>query len=129
MREACQKENVRANNSNREQIHSLTPCYICIVYLARQDERAPFNLLTLTGEKHSERRKVWNHALNANALVEYDEILVKSGLQLVDGIANSHGEVDLTAWFNYFRYSSHGPLVIRNRTNKKMITLQLRFHG
>lgn len=87
-------------------------------YLSRQDERAPHNLLTLTGEKHAERRRAWNRALNTDALDEYDEILVKNGLQLVEGMqANSHGEVDLTAWFNYFRYGPHVLIVIRNRTN------------
>ncbi|KAE9400701.1 cytochrome P450 [Gymnopus androsaceus JB14] len=49
--------------------------------------------------------KSWNRALNTDALDEYDEILVKNGLQLVEGMqANSHGEVDLTAWFNYFSF-------------------------
>lgn len=76
-------------------------------YLARQDERAPSNLLTLTGEKHANRRRVWNRGFNAGALEEYDEILAKSATQLVDGIqarSESQGEVDLTTWFNYFRF-------------------------
>lgn len=100
VREACQKENVSIMIPIETK---LTDWHHVVDYLARQDERAPSNLISLSGEKHSERRKVWNRALNADALVEYDEILVKSGSQLVDGIANSHGEVDLTAWFNYFR--------------------------
>ncbi|KAF5384474.1 hypothetical protein D9757_006474 [Collybiopsis confluens] len=76
-------------------------------YLARQDERAPSNLLTLTGEEHANRRQVWNRALNSEALAEYDEILVKSATQLVEGIqatSERDGEVDLTDWFNFFSF-------------------------
>ncbi|KAJ3785945.1 high nitrogen upregulated cytochrome P450 monooxygenase 2 [Lentinula aff. detonsa] len=76
-------------------------------YLARQDERAPSNLLTLTGEKHANRRRIWNRGLNADAIEEYDEILAKSATLLVEGIqarSESQGEVDLTTWFNYFSF-------------------------
>ncbi|KAF9075642.1 cytochrome P450 [Rhodocollybia butyracea] len=77
-------------------------------YLARQDERAPSNLLTLTGEKHASRRRVWNRGFNADALVEYDGILAKCAVELVEGMQvdseASKGEVDLTAWFNYFSF-------------------------
>ncbi|KAJ4483590.1 cytochrome P450 [Lentinula aciculospora] len=76
-------------------------------YLARQDERAPSNLLTLTGGKHANRRRVWNRGFNPDAVEEYDEILAKSATQLVDGIearSEEQGEVDLTTWFNYFSY-------------------------
>ncbi|KIK61217.1 hypothetical protein GYMLUDRAFT_225447 [Collybiopsis luxurians FD-317 M1] len=76
-------------------------------YLARQDERAPSNLLSLSGEEHASRRKVWNRALNSDALEEYNEILVKNASQLAEGIqatSERNGEVDLTEWFNFFSF-------------------------
>ncbi|KAJ3844315.1 high nitrogen upregulated cytochrome P450 monooxygenase 2 [Lentinula raphanica] len=76
-------------------------------YLARQDERAPSNLLTLNGEKHKARRQVWNRGFNSDAVVEYGDILAETTMQLVEGIqarSESQGEVDLTTWFNYFSF-------------------------
>ncbi|KAJ3998702.1 cytochrome P450 [Lentinula boryana] len=95
-------------------------------YLARQDERAPSNLLTLTGEKHANRRRIWNRGLNSDAIEEYDEILAKSATLLAEGIqarSESQGEVDLTTWFNYFRFGGGSDMLKEGKDKKEILEL------
>ena len=53
-------------------------------------------------EEHLQRRRVWNKALGAAALREYEDTIAFRARGLVDALERQKGEVVLGRFFNYF---------------------------
>lgn len=64
------------------------------------------SLLTLRGEAHASRRRIWNRGMSSESLKEYESILAKRVTQLVDRLEGLEGSVDISKWFSYFTYVS-----------------------
>ncbi|KAJ6502030.1 cytochrome P450 [Mycena sanguinolenta] len=62
------------------------------------------SLLSLRGEAHANRRRVWNRGLSSESLKEYETILAKRVTQLMDRLEELSGPVDIAAWFSYFTF-------------------------
>lgn len=86
---------------------------LSIDYEARQDPRAPSNLLALQGEAHANRRRIWNRGMSRDSLKEYEEIISTRANQLANKLAEKGkaGEsIDLSAWITYFTYAIYLPV-------------------
>ncbi|KAK1236279.1 hypothetical protein PQX77_000483 [Marasmius sp. AFHP31] len=65
----------------------------------------PYSLIALKGEARNDRRRVWSRGFTSEAIKEYQEIVVKKGALLGEGlVARSNSEVDLLQWLNCFSY-------------------------
>lgn len=64
--------------------------------------------------EHARRRRPWNRAFNSTAIKEYQPLIVKRVIQLVDGVsadAAKKGVVDLSCWLRWFTYDFMGDMV------------------
>lgn len=52
--------------------------------------------------EHARRRKPWNRAFNTTGLKEYQPIIARRALQLVEGIHKQGGVIDLAQWISFF---------------------------
>jgi cytochrome P450 len=77
-------------------------------YIRFRVKSGPQNLVTMNGDAHAARRRLWNRAMSTKSLQEYERIIAKRGYQLVDAldaqISGSKGVVDIVQWFNYFSF-------------------------
>ncbi|KAL0070494.1 hypothetical protein AAF712_002326 [Marasmius tenuissimus] len=65
----------------------------------------PFALIALKGEARNDRRRVWSRGFTSEAIKEYQEIVVKKGSLLGEGlVARTNSEVDLLQWLNCFSF-------------------------
>lgn len=51
---------------------------------------------------HARRRKPWNRAFNTTGLKEYQPIIARRALQLVEGMRKQCGVIDLAQWISFF---------------------------
>ncbi|GLB42458.1 putative high nitrogen upregulated cytochrome P450 monooxygenase 2 [Lyophyllum shimeji] len=81
-------------------------------YEARQDPRAPGNLLTLKGQEHSERRRLWSRAFTTESLAQLEDALAHQVESLVDRLAieSKTGAVDLSKWLSLFALDFMGDM-------------------
>ncbi|KLO10727.1 cytochrome P450 [Schizopora paradoxa] len=64
--------------------------------------------------EHLRRRKVWNRAFTTNAVKDYEEVVVKRSLQLLDALVSQSangGSIDLTKWYSYFTFDIMGDML------------------
>ncbi|KAJ7024290.1 cytochrome P450 [Mycena alexandri] len=64
----------------------------------------PRTIVSLTGEAHTAKRRVWNRAMTSAAIREYDQLLVKRTSQLLSRLGEQNGTLDLVAWFDLFAF-------------------------
>ncbi|KAJ3781343.1 cytochrome P450 [Lentinula aff. detonsa] len=68
----------------------------------------PENLVTMNGDAHAARRRLWNRAMSTEALREYESIIANRAYELVDAldaqISTAKGPIDMTQWLNYFAF-------------------------
>ena len=56
-------------------------------------------------KEHAPRRRPWNRAFTTSMIKEYEPVIVKRVLQLVEHLEKKVGkELNLTEWLNYFTY-------------------------
>ncbi|KAJ7681743.1 cytochrome P450 [Mycena rosella] len=68
------------------------------------------SLLTLRGEAHANRRRIWNRGMSSESVNEYESILVKRVTQLVARLEGLSGSVDISEWFSYFTFDVMGDM-------------------
>ncbi|KAJ7074048.1 high nitrogen upregulated cytochrome P450 monooxygenase 2 [Mycena amicta] len=72
------------------------------------------SMLTLRGDAHANRRRIWNRGMSSESLKEFEGILEKRLVQLLarlDEFANNgKGGVDMAAWFSYFMFDFMGDM-------------------
>ncbi|KAJ6490679.1 cytochrome P450 [Mycena vitilis] len=68
------------------------------------------SLLSLHGEAHANRRKIWNRGMSSESLKDYESILAKRVTQLVARLEGLTGPVDIAKWFNYFTFDFMGDM-------------------
>ncbi|KAJ7161485.1 cytochrome P450, partial [Mycena crocata] len=69
------------------------------------------SLLSLRGEAHANRRRIWNRGMSSQSLTEYETILAKRVTQLVDRLDGLSGRpVDIAEWFSYFTFDFMGDM-------------------
>ncbi|KAF5391057.1 hypothetical protein D9757_003983 [Collybiopsis confluens] len=77
-------------------------------YIRFRVKSGPENLVTMNGDPHAARRRLWNRAMSTQALHEYEDIISRRGHELVDALESqisiSKGVVDITQWLNYFAF-------------------------
>ena len=78
---------------------------------ARADPNAPFRSMIAmrTVHEHTARRKRWNRAFSTMSVKEYEPIVVRRALQLVDELTRrstknigAEGSLDLAQWLSFF---------------------------
>ncbi|KAF7330930.1 Cytochrome P450 [Mycena venus] len=81
-------------------------------YQARQDPKAPLNLVVLQGDAHANRRRLWNRGMSTESLKEYEAIIAKRAVQLLDCIIDSSesDHLDLAAWISFFSFDVMGDM-------------------
>lgn len=61
---------------------------------------------------HQTRRKPWNRAFSTLATKEYQPIIIRRAVQLVDRLAEHKGAtIDLAQWFGFFAYDFMSDIV------------------
>ncbi|KIK57400.1 hypothetical protein GYMLUDRAFT_46274 [Collybiopsis luxurians FD-317 M1] len=77
-------------------------------YIRFRVRSGPENLVTMNGDAHAARRRLWNRAMSTQALHEYEDIIARRASELVEvlesQISVSKGVVDITQWLNYFSF-------------------------
>ncbi|KAJ6495411.1 high nitrogen upregulated cytochrome P450 monooxygenase 2 [Mycena sanguinolenta] len=68
------------------------------------------SILSVIGEAHAAKRRVWNRALTSSAIRDYEPLVAKRAHQLVSCLRDSGGVVDLVHWFNLFSFDVMGDL-------------------
>ena len=72
------------------------------VWEGRSPDSTGSSLIALVDVKeHVRRRKFWNRAFTSAALQEYEQIISKRALQLVE-LLSSHKSVDLNSWLAWY---------------------------
>ncbi|KAJ7217075.1 cytochrome P450 [Mycena pura] len=86
-------------------------------YDVRADPTLPTrSLLTLQGEAHANRRRIWNRGMSSESLADYETILARRIAQLMErleGLSASGagaGAVDIAAWFSFFSFDFMGDM-------------------
>ena len=54
---------------------------------------------------HADRRKVWNRAFNTLSIKDYEPVLERRALQLIERLeayAQNHEAIDLKDWMSFF---------------------------
>ncbi len=64
------------------------------VYDARSDPHSPNNIVNLSGDEHSNRRRVWNRGFSTESLREYEDMIARRAEQLIEKIGAIDGPVD-----------------------------------
>ncbi|KAJ7206366.1 cytochrome P450 [Mycena pura] len=72
------------------------------------------NLITLNGEAHANRRRIWNRGMGSESLGDYEIILARRIMQLMERLegfsASGAGGVDIAAWFSFFSFDFMGDM-------------------
>ncbi|KAJ7286364.1 cytochrome P450, partial [Mycena rebaudengoi] len=82
-------------------------------YAPRSDPSLPTrNLLTLEGEAHTNRRRIWNRGMNSESIQEYEPILTKRVAQLASRLETFTGSasVDISKWISFFTFDFMGDM-------------------
>ncbi|KAF8205448.1 cytochrome P450 [Mycena galopus ATCC 62051] len=67
------------------------------------------SILSVTGEAHTAKRRVWNRGMTASALREYEPLAEKRTSQLISRLRD-HEVVDIVDWFDLFSLDIMGDL-------------------
>ncbi|KAJ7446658.1 high nitrogen upregulated cytochrome P450 monooxygenase 2 [Mycena galericulata] len=71
----------------------------------------PPTIVSLTGDAHTTKRRVWNRALASSSLREYEPLIVKRTSQLVSRLEDQNGmNVDIVHWFDLLTLDLMGDL-------------------
>lgn len=52
--------------------------------------------------EHARRRRPWNRAFSTSSLREYQPVIARRALQLLDALQNQGSELDLAQWISFF---------------------------
>ncbi|KAJ6554669.1 cytochrome P450 [Mycena capillaripes] len=78
-------------------------------YEAGRHGSTPPSILSLVGEAHTAKRRVWNRAMTSAAIREYEPLIAKRASQLISRL-REHENVDLVCWFDLFALDLMGDL-------------------
>ncbi|KAJ7633024.1 high nitrogen upregulated cytochrome P450 monooxygenase 2 [Roridomyces roridus] len=77
----------------------------------RDPTLASTSLLLLRGDAHASRRRIWNRGMSTEAINEYEIILERRVMQLMDRLDGFCGTaVDIAGWFGYFAFDFMGDM-------------------
>ncbi|KAJ7476693.1 cytochrome P450 [Mycena latifolia] len=79
-------------------------------YQTGRHPSTPPSIISLVGEAHTGKRRVWNRAMTSAAVREYEPLIAKRASQLVSRLGDQDGTIDLVAWFNVFSLDLMGDL-------------------
>ncbi|KAF7322339.1 hypothetical protein HMN09_00011600 [Mycena chlorophos] len=79
-------------------------------FLAGRHESTPPTIVSLTGDAHSAKRRVWNRGMSSSAIREYDIFLVKRTRQLVERLESQSAPLDIVLWFDLFSLDLMGDI-------------------
>ncbi|KAF7360564.1 hypothetical protein MVEN_00787500 [Mycena venus] len=78
-------------------------------YEAGRHSSTPPSIVSLVGEAHTAKRRVWNRGMTSAAIREYESLIAKRTSQLVSRL-REHETVDLVCWFDLFALDLMGDL-------------------
>ncbi|KAJ6490687.1 high nitrogen upregulated cytochrome P450 monooxygenase 2 [Mycena vitilis] len=70
----------------------------------------PPSIVSLVGEAHTTKRRVWNRAMTSSSIRDYEPLIVKRVSQLLKRLDDQQGTVDLVYWFDLFALDLVGDL-------------------
>ncbi|KAJ7286345.1 cytochrome P450 [Mycena rebaudengoi] len=70
----------------------------------------PPSIVGVTGDAHTAKRRVWNRAMTAASIREYEPLVSRRASQLVSRLAEQSGSIDLISWFDFFALDLMGDL-------------------
>ncbi|KAJ6569118.1 cytochrome P450 [Mycena capillaripes] len=94
----------------------------------------PPTLISLTGEAHAAKRRLWTRAMAPAAIREYEPLIAKRATQLVSRLEDQRGAIDIISWFELFALDLMGDLAFGKgfdmlRDGKDTIALGSRIKG
>lgn len=79
--------------------------------------------------EHARRRRPWNRAFNTHSLKEYQPIIARRAVQLVEALQSQSGSVDLAQWISFFTYVFHVLYRALNEILNRLNTRRYDFMG
>ncbi|KAF7335410.1 hypothetical protein MVEN_02193800 [Mycena venus] len=79
-------------------------------YESGRHSSTPPSIVSVSGEAHTAKRRVWNRALTSAAIRDYEPLIVKRASQLVSRLRDQTGTVDIVCWFDLFAFDLMGDL-------------------
>ncbi|KAJ7137801.1 cytochrome P450 [Mycena epipterygia] len=103
-------------------------------YQVGRHSSTPPSILSLVGEAHAAKRRVWNRAMTSAAIRDYDPLVSKRATQLISRLGEQNGTIDLVAWFDLFALDLMGDLAFGGgfemlRDGKDVQSLGARIQG
>ncbi|KAG7090507.1 hypothetical protein E1B28_009620 [Marasmius oreades] len=88
-------------------------------YQAGTFEGHPPSLISLSGQDRIDRRRVWSRGFTSEQIKEYQPIIEKKVVQLVDSLLarSNSGSVDLLKWFNFFSFDVMAEMIFGTESN------------
>ncbi|KAJ6505129.1 hypothetical protein C8R45DRAFT_894506 [Mycena sanguinolenta] len=71
-------------------------------YESGRHKDTPPAIVCLSGEAHTAKRRVWNHAMTSACILEYEPLIVKCASQLISCLREQPSSVDLVHWLDLF---------------------------
>ena len=65
-------------------------------------------------QEHARRKRFWNRGFSTAALKDYESLVIKRTLQLVEVLSSKNMKeiIDLTTWIKFFRYAAMSSLAL-----------------
>ncbi|KAJ7231273.1 cytochrome P450 [Mycena haematopus] len=79
-------------------------------YESGRHKDTPPTIVSLSGEAHAAKRRVWNRAMTSNCIREYELLVAKRATQLVSRLRDQTSAVDIVHWLELFAYDLMGDL-------------------
>ncbi|KAF7322341.1 hypothetical protein HMN09_00011800 [Mycena chlorophos] len=79
-------------------------------FTAGRHASTPPTIVSLIGDAHTSKRRVWNRGMTSPAIREYNVFLVKRTQQLIERLQNQTTSVDIVFWLDLFALDLMGDL-------------------
>ena len=90
----------------------------------RSMHQDPLPLISLPDTtEHSRRRKPWNRAFSSASLKEYQPVISRRVVQLVQALQAQEGVLDLAEWISFFTFDFMGDMAcVHNCSSGAMLS-------
>lgn len=71
-------------------------------YYYIRNKKGPKSLNVLPPDEHAQRRRLWNRGMSSDSLSEYEVMIARRAMQLMDKLSKEGGPINIISWLNYF---------------------------
>ncbi|KAJ6478423.1 cytochrome P450, partial [Mycena sanguinolenta] len=87
-----------------KELHDQYRPYVRTDYESGRHKDTPPAIVCLSGEAHTAKRRVWNHAMTSACILEYEPLIVKRASQLISCLREQPSSIDLVHWLDLFAF-------------------------